>query len=100
MLLVMPANGVGLARSAVQESGVEGPNVMIDILPVADIVPGAIDGDARTWRGFLDDHRKQFFWKLVGAIVVGAVGEDDRQLTGMTMGPDQMVRSSLAGRMG
>jgi len=44
--------------------------------------------------------RNQLFGKVVGPVIVGAVGKCDWQAIGMVPGPDKMVTRGLGGRVG
>ena len=74
--------------------------VVIDIEPVSDIDPFAIDRQGLFFDTTVDHARDKFFFILMGAIVVAAMGEGDRETVGFGIGPDKMVRRRFRCRIG
>ena len=48
----------------------------------------------------MDDQRDQFFREVVGTVVVGAVGGQNRQAVGVVVGAHKVIAGRLAGRVG
>ena len=48
----------------------------------------------------MNDERDELLWKVVRAVVVGAVRCEDREPVGVVVGPNEVVRGGLAGRVG
>lgn len=62
-----------------------------DVEPIADLGAAAVNGDVFAVKGFFNHKRDEFFRVLAGAVVVGAVGGDNRELIGMMVGADEVV---------
>ena len=65
--------------------------VIDDKEPVAHILAVTVDRQFLPLEGVVDDQRNEFFREVVGAVVVGAVGNQGRQVIGVVVGADQMV---------
>ena len=63
--------------------------------PVANILTLAIDGKRLTMTDVVDEQRNQFLGELIGTVVVGAVGYDDRHAVGVVVGTYKMVARCL-----
>ena len=98
--LVISADVVGLARPAALQNQPQRARVVLDIEPVAHVVASAVDRQRPAVEGVENDERDQFLREVEGAVIIGAVGEQDRQAIGMVPGPHQMVGGRLAGRIG
>ena len=77
-----------------------GAVVVFHIEPIPDVFAVPID-----WEGFsfphVQDHQgDKFFRELVGAVVVGTVGQGNGEAVGVVVGQNQVVASGLAGRIG
>ena len=70
-----------------------------DIEPVANIAAIAIDGQRLAAECIVNDQRNELLRKLVGAVVVGAVGGERRQPIGVMVGPHQMIGGRLGSRI-
>ena len=70
------------------------------IKPVPHVQPVAIDRNGLAVADRFDDDRNQLLRKLVGAVVVGAIGRDHRQAVGVMIGAHQQVARRLAGGIG
>jgi hypothetical protein len=64
--------------------------VILDIKPVADVLSVPVDRDGLAVQRVQDGDRDQLFGEMVGAVVVGAVGQDGGQAVGFVprRGPD------------
>ncbi len=73
--------------------------MVLDVKPIANIVALAVDRQALTGESVQDRQRDQLLWKMVGSVIVRAVGDDDRQAVGSLPCLRQMVRRRLRGRV-
>ena len=69
--------------------------MVLDIKPVAYIFPVPVDWQGLSFEGVQDDERNQFFGEMIGAIIVRAVRDGNRQTIGVIIRPHQMVRGGL-----
>jgi hypothetical protein len=74
--------------------------VVLDVQPVAHVLAFAADRQRPVLEAVEDHQRDPLLWKLVGAVVVGAVGEHDRQSVGVVPSHHQMFGSRLGGGVG
>lgn len=96
----MATDVVGFACFAFVQYKPKGVCMVLDIEPIADVFAIAID---RNWffvEEALDDNGDEFFWELVRAIVIGAVGDDGVHAVGVVVGTDHHVAGGFAGRVG
>src|SRR5262249_13370123 len=68
------ADIVGLADSAATQHKLESASVVLDEEPVADIGAGTVDRQRLALDGVEDDERDELLGKLVGPVIVRAVG--------------------------
>jgi len=73
--------------------------VVDHVKPVADVFPVAVYRQGLPLEGVVDDQGNELFRKLVGAVVVGTVGDQCRQAVGMKVGAHQVVGRGFAGRV-
>ena len=78
----------------------ERADMILDIEPVADIAPVAVDRQRFALERVENDERDELFRELIRPVVVRAVRYDRRQSVGMVPGADEMVAGRLAGRVG
>ena len=71
-----------------------------DVEPVTHLHAIAIDRQRLAGQGVDDHQRDEFFRKVVGTVVVAAVGGEHRQAVGVVVGAHQMVAGGLAGAVG
>ena len=84
-------------RSASQHQP-EGAGVIIDMEPVADVLAVAVDRHGSP-ASALDRERNQFFGELIWPVVVGAIGDQQRQPVGTLPGAREMIGTGLARRI-
>ena len=96
-LFVMAADVVDLAQGAFLKHQTQGPGMIIDVEPVADVVAFAVDGQGFARYGVMNHEGNELFRELAGAVVVGAVGGNDREAVGMVPGADEVIGGSLGG---
>ena len=90
-LLVPATDVVGLTQVACVQHAADGAAMVFDVEPVADLHTVAIHRQ-RFARQRIDDHQwDEFFRKMVGAVVVAAIGGQHRQAVGVVPGAHQMV---------
>jgi len=83
---------VGLAGPAVARNKQQRVRVIFHMQPVANVVALAVDRNGFALKRVDDDHRDQFFRKLIGAVIIRAVGDDDRQAVCFAPGARQHIR--------
>ncbi len=99
-LLGVAADGVGLPEPALLEHRGERRAVVFHVQPVPDVLAVPVHRELAPLQGVVDDQGDELLGELEGAVVVGAVGDDDRQAVGVVVGPGQVVRGGLAGGVG
>ena len=98
--LVMAADVVDLAHAAVAHDQVHGLAVVLDIEPVPHVETGAVDGQGFVVQGVDDHEGDELLGEVVGAVVIGAAGDADREAVGAVVGQDQQVRRGFGGGVG
>ncbi|EKD34351.1 MAG: hypothetical protein ACD_75C02377G0001, partial [uncultured bacterium] len=68
-----------------------------DKQPVPHIFTVAVDRQGLVVQGVVEHQRNQFLRKLVGAVVIGTVGDAHRQPIGVEIGAGQVIRGGLGG---
>ena len=99
-LLRRTTDVVGLPEDPTLQHRPNGPAMVFDKQPIADVLPFAVDGQRLALNRIADDQRDKLFRELVGTIVVGAVGRHYRHLMRVEGGPDKKVACRLACRVG
>jgi len=97
---VFAADVVGAARGAVLHDGPDCFVVVFDIEPVSDVPPVAVDRKGLAFEHVEDHEGDELFRELIGPVVVGAVGEGEREPIGMVVGLGEVIACRLAGRIG
>ncbi len=82
---------VGVAVLTFVEDEVDGTGMVFHIEPVTDVFAFAIDREGLTLTDVVDEERDKLLGKLVGAVVVRAVGYDCREAVGIVEGADEVV---------
>ena len=93
--LVAAAHVICLARSPACKHGADGRAVVAHKQPVAHLPAIAVNGQRLARERMRDDERNQLFRKVVGAVVVTAVGNQRRQPVGVVPGAHQVVACGL-----
>src|ERR1700674_3251130 len=91
----LPTDVVGFSDAAVGEHGTNGAAVILDVEPVANVFAVAIYRERLAGACVQDHERNKLFGKLVGTVIIGAVGGQNRKAVGMVIGADQMIGSRL-----
>ena len=91
---------VGLAVAAPVEDRVDGPGMVLDIEPVADVFAPAVDRQRLVVTDVVDEQRDELLGKLVGPVVVRTVGDHSGKPVGVVKRPYEMVRRRLRRRIG
>lgn len=94
------ADVVDLARTAPLEHPTDGCAVVAHVEPVAHLQPVAVDRQRLERERVADHQRDQLLGELPRAIIIGAVGREDRQAVCVVVGPHQVVGGGLAGAVG
>ncbi len=75
MTLIVSTDVIGLTDSAFSGDCIKRFGMIGDIQPVADVFAFTVNGDRLNTKAFKDHHWNQFFRKLIGLWIVGAVGD-------------------------
>ena len=93
--LVAASDIIGLAGPALRRDHSKRPGMVIDIEPVPDIGSRAINRQRPAFEGIDDHERYELFRKMKRPVIIGTVGDNDRQAVGAVPGLGEMVRSGL-----
>ena len=99
VLLAICADEVGLPHPALGEDVPDGRGVVLGVDPVADVLAAAVELGAHAVDDVGDLPGDELLHVLVGAVVVGAVGDRGAQAVGAGPGADQHVRGRLGARV-
>ncbi len=97
--LVVAADVVHFAELAGFKDATDGGAVILDEEPVADLASVPVNGEGFPGEGVVDDERDEFFWKVIGPVVVGTVGGEHGEPVGVVVGADEMVAGSFTRRV-
>ena len=97
VLLPIGADEVGLPRAALGEDVPDGRGVVLGVDPVADVLALPVELGAHAVDDVRDLPGDELLHVLVGAVVVGAVGDRGAQAVGAGPGADQHVGGRLGG---
>ena len=89
---IMAADIIDFADMALLEDEVDGPAMVFDIEPVADIEAVPIDRQRLVMQGIDDHEGNQLFRKMIRPIVIGTAADGHRQTIGPMIGQNQEVR--------
>ena len=96
MLFLSPSRDeVGLPRAALGEDVPDGRGVVLGVDPVSDVLAAAVELGAHAVDDVRDLPGDELLHVLVGAVVVGAVGDRSAQAVGAGPGADQHVGAGL-----
>ena len=99
VLLAVGADEVGLPHAALREDVPDGRGVVLGVYPVADVLAAAVELGADAVDDVGDLPGDELLHVLVGAVVVGAVGDRGSQAVGAGPRADQHVRGRLGARV-
>ena len=99
VLLAVGADEVGLPHAALREDVPDGRGVVLGVDPVADVLALPVELGADAVDDVGDLPGDELLHVLVGAVVVGAVGDRGAQAVGAGPGADQHVRGRLGARV-
>ena len=99
VLLPIGPDEVGLPRAALGEDVPDGRGVVLGVDPVADVLALPVELGADAVDYVRDLPGDELLHVLVGAVVVGAVGDRGAQAVGAGPGADQHVRGRLGARV-
>ena len=99
-LLAVGADKVGLAHLAAGQDGPHGARVVVGVDPVAHVAAVAVELGAHAVQDVGDLARDELLHVLVGAVVVGAVGDGRPHAEGAVPGAHQVVGGRLGGAVG
>lgn len=98
--LAVGSDEVGLPHAALREDVPDGRGVVLGVDPVADVLALPVELGAHAVDYVGDLTRDELLHVLVGAVVVGAVGDRGAQAVGAGPGADQHVRGRLGRAVG
>ena len=93
--LAVGADEVGLPHLALGEDGPHGARVVVGVDPVAHVAAVAVELGAHAVQDVGDLARDELLHVLVGAVVVGAVGDRGAKAVGAGPGADEHVGAGL-----
>ena len=99
VLLAVGADEVGLPHAALGEDVPDGRGVVLGVDPVAHVLAAAVELGADAVDDVGDLPGDELLHVLVGAVVVGAVGDRGAQAVGAGPGADQHVGGRLGARV-
>ena len=99
VLLAVRADEVGLPHAALGEDVPDGRGVVLGVDPVADVLALAVELGAHAVDDVGDLPGDELLHVLVGAVVVGAVGDRGAKAVGARPGADQHVGAGLGARV-
>ena len=100
VLLAVRADEVGLPHAALGEDVPHGRGVVLGVNPVADVLAAAVELGAHAVDDVRDLPGDELLHVLVGAVVVGAVGDRGAKAVGAGPCADQHVGAGLGGAIG
>ena len=89
--LVVAAHVVDLALGALADDEIDRAAVILDIQPVAHILARSVDRQRLVVQRVCDHERDKLLREVIGAVVVGAARDGDRQSVGAVICADQEV---------
>ena len=99
VLLAVGADEVGLPHAALGQDVPDGRGVVLGVDPVADVLAAAVELGADAVDDVGDLPGDELLHVLVGAVVVGAVGDRGAQAVGAGPGAHQHVGAGLGARV-
>ena len=99
-LLIPAPYIISLADFTRLQHAADSRSVVLHIEPVTDLLTVAVDRERLACKSIVNDKWDELLREMVWAVVVGAVGGQDRQPIGVVLGADEVVRGGLAGRIG
>lgn len=94
---IVAADIIDFADTALLEDEVDGPAMVFDIEPVADIEAVPIDRQRLVMQGIDDHEGNQLFRKMIRTIVIRAAADGHRQAISPMISQNQEVSRSLGG---
>ena len=82
------------------EDHVDGPRMILDVQPVAHVLPAAVHRQRPSVADIVDEQRNELLRELVGPVVVRAVGHQRRHPVRVVVGPHEVVGRGFRGRVG
>ena len=100
VLLAIGSDEVGLPRAALGQDVPDGAGVVLGVDPVADVLAAAVELGAHAVDDVGDLPGDELLHVLVGAVVVGAVGDRGAKPVGARPGAHEHVGARLGGAVG
>ena len=98
--LVLAADVIFFTETPSGRNEVKRVDVILHIEPVAHIAAVAVNWERLSFERVQNDERDQFFRKLEGAVIVGAVRHNDRKAIGAEPREGEMIACGLRCRIG
>ena len=99
-LFIPAAHVVGLTQPPSFQNAANGTAVVFDVEPIAYLHAVAIDRQGLAGQGVDDHERDQLLGKMVGPVVVAAIGGEHRKAVGVVPGAHQVVGRGFACAVG
>ena len=93
--LVETADIVGFSYPTLVKDDVNGTGVVLNEKPVAHVLALAIDGKGLALTDIVDEQGYQLLGELVGAVIVGTVGDNRGHTIGVMVGTHEVVARGL-----
>src|SRR5207247_1406652 len=94
------ANIVTLPHFSLLENMPNRGHMIVDMDPIADIKPIAIDGKRLFFYAAINHAGDKFFTVLMGAIIIAGVGHRHQKIVGHGKGSDKMIGGSFRSGIG
>src|SRR5450759_2550000 len=98
-LFAAPAYIIGFADASPIEHSANRGAVIGDIKPISALLAVAIDRQWHTSQPMMNRQGNEFFRKLIGPVIVRAVGDQHRKPIGVAPSADKMIGRRLARRV-
>ena len=97
--LVVTADVVDLSGATLRQAAFDRTAMIVHVQPVSNLHSVAVDRKFLAMQDLHDHQGNQLLRKLVGTVVVRAVGRRDVQTERVVVRPDEMITRRLAGRI-
>src|SRR5690606_12272068 len=97
--LVETSDVVSTSIFSLMKHKIDSTCVIDHIQPIAGIVTIAIDRYWLVVQYIVNTQRNQFFGKMIGTVIVGTIGNDDRQSVGIVVSAHHVIGSCFGSRI-
>ncbi len=95
--LVKAADVVGVANVTVMENDIDGAGVVHHIKPISHVFSLTVNGEGFAVPNVVDEEGDQFLRELVGAVVIGAVGNEGGHAVSVMISAHKVVACGFGG---